>query len=120
MVKRSRAQSQVAPSRRSCFRIVPPDSSRQAQTFSMKASRPIVSVLPFFGGMPRSSAIPCSASIRSTTIWVAMPAWSVPGCHSTLRPCIRWKRIRMSWIVLLKAWPRCRLPVTFGGGIMMA
>ena len=22
-------------------------------------------------------------SWRSTTIWVAMPAWSVPGCHST-------------------------------------
>jgi hypothetical protein len=33
-----------------------------------------------------------AASWRSTTIWVAMPAWSVPGCHSTSRPRMRSKR----------------------------
>ncbi len=27
---------------------------------------------------------PCCSSWRSTTIWVAMPAWSVPGSHSVL------------------------------------
>ena len=27
-----------------------------------------------------------------------MPAWSVPGCHSASRPCIRRQRIRVSWI----------------------
>ena len=27
-----------------------------------------------------------SISCRSTTICVAMPAWSVPGCHSTSLP----------------------------------
>ena len=33
-----------------------------------------------------------SISWRSTTICVAMPAWSVPGCHSTSRPRMRSKR----------------------------
>ena len=33
-----------------------------------------------------------SISWRSTTICVAMPAWSVPGCQSTSRPCMRSKR----------------------------
>ena len=53
------------------------------------------------------------------SIWVAIPAWSVPGCHRVLRPCMRRKRINASMIALLKPWPMCRLPVTFGGGIMM-
>ena len=30
-----------------------------------------------------------SMSMRSTTICVAMPAWSTPGCHSTSRPFMR-------------------------------
>ena len=29
------------------------------------------------------------ANCRSTTDWVAMPAWSVPGCQSTSRPRMR-------------------------------
>jgi hypothetical protein len=32
---------------------------------------------------------------------------------------MRRQRIRMSCSVLSSAWPMCRLPVTFGGGIMM-
>jgi hypothetical protein len=28
------------------------------------------------------AVLPSAPSWRSTTIWVAMPAWSVPGCHS--------------------------------------
>ena len=63
--------------------------------------------------------LPCSASSRSTTICVAMPAWSVPGCHSASRPCMRRQRISVSCTVKVSAWPMCRLPVTFGGGIMM-
>jgi hypothetical protein len=47
-----------------------------------------------------------------------MPAWSVPGCHSVSSPRIRCQRVRMSCSVLLKAWPMCREPVTFGGGII--
>ena len=48
-----------------------------------------------------------------------MPAWSVPGIHSVLKPCIRFRRIRMSCSVLFSAWPRCSAPVTFGGGMTM-
>ena len=55
----------------------------------------------------------------STTAWVAMPAWSMPGIQRTSKPCIRRQRIRMSWSVSLIAWPRCSAPVTFGGGITM-
>ena len=64
--------------------------------------------------------LPLSASWRSTTIWVAMPAWSVPGSHSAALPRIRWKRISTSCRVLFSAWPMCSEPVTFGGGMTMA
>jgi hypothetical protein len=66
-----------------------------------------------------AAVLPCEARRRSTTICVAMPAWSVPGCQSASRPCIRRQRTRTSWSVLSSAWPMWRLPVTFGGGIMM-
>ncbi|KAA6416717.1 MAG: hypothetical protein FRX49_13328 [Trebouxia sp. A1-2] len=55
----------------------------------------------------------------STTVWVAIPAWSVPGSHSTLYPLMRLHRTTVSWMALVRAWPRCREPVTFGGGITM-
>ncbi len=78
MVKRSRGQSGEAPRRRSWLVIAPPDSAFHSQTFSRNFSR------------PRSVRfLPCFASSRSTTICVAMPAWSVPGCHSASRPCMR-------------------------------
>ena len=109
MVKRSRDQSQEAPSRLSWLMMVPPDSAFHSQTRSMNFSRPI------------SRRPGCWRSInwRSTTICVAMPAWSVPGCHSTSLPRMRSKRHRMSCSVLLSAWPMCSEPVTFGGGMTM-
>ena len=60
-----------------------------------------------------------STSIFSTCNWVAIPAWSCPGCQSVSNPRIRCQRIRMSCSVLLNAWPTCSAPVTLGGGIMI-
>ena len=64
MVKRSRDQSQEAPMRSSCRRMRPPDSSLKAQTSSRNFARPRL----------RRSGRPSAASLRSTTICVAMPA----------------------------------------------
>ncbi len=109
MVKRSRDQSQDAPSRFSWLMMVPPLSAFHSHTRSRNFSRP----------MARRPGCCRSISCRSTTICVAMPAWSVPGCQSTSRPRIRSNRHRMSCRVLLSAWPICREPVTFGGGMTM-
>jgi hypothetical protein len=79
MVKRSRDQSGEVPSRRICRVMVPPEYSFHCQTRSRNFSR------------PRSWRLtPSASSWRSTTICVAMPAWSVPGCHSVLAPRMRW------------------------------
>ena len=110
MVKRSRLQSAEAPSRRSWRAMWPPERSFHSQTLATNASRP---------SSRRPMLLPAFASSRSTTIWVAMPAWSVPGCQSVARPRMRWNRVSVSWMVKVRAWPMCRLPVTFGGGIMM-
>ena len=108
MVNRSRDQSTLSPSRRIWPRILPPDSAFHCHTRSMNASR------------PRSCRDrPCLPSSRSTTFWVAMPAWSMPGSHSVTYPCIRRRRISASISVWSSAWPMCREPVTFGGGITM-
>ncbi len=72
MVKRSRLQSTPSPSRRIWAPIVPPESCFQSQTLSMNSSRP-----------KSSFVLPSTASCFSTTVWVAMPAWSMPGSHST-------------------------------------
>ncbi len=78
MVKRSRDQSPEVPSRRIWFVIVEPDSSFHFHTRSTNCSR------------PRSRrATPSARSWFSTTIWVAMPAWSVPSCQSVSKPRIR-------------------------------
>ena len=70
MVKRSRVQSQEKPRRRICSAMRPPWRCFHSHTRSMKASR------------PRWWRVrPSPASWRSTTFWVAMPAWSVPGTH---------------------------------------
>ena len=45
-----------------------------------------------------------------------MPAWSVPGSHSVMKPRMRCQRTMMSICVWLSMWPMCRRPVTFGGG----
>ncbi|MDT4861616.1 hypothetical protein FQZ97_962280 [compost metagenome] len=89
--------------------MVEPDSSFQAHTFSVNFSR------------PRSwRDTPWPSSWRSTTICVAMPAWSVPGTHSVLAPSMRAWRASPSMMVWLKAWPMCSVPVTFGGGSWIA
>ena len=78
IVKRSRDQSTDEPSLRICRALAPPLSAFQSQTLTRNFSR------------PRSwRVIFCAASLRSTTICVAIPAWSVPGCHSVLWPRIR-------------------------------
>ena len=46
-----------------------------------------------------------------------MPAWSVPRIQSVLLPRIRFIRTSASCIEPFSAWPMCRAPVTFGGGI---
>jgi hypothetical protein len=105
MVKYSCAQLTLAPTRRICWVMVLPLSSFHSQTLAMKAGR------------PRSwRDRPCSCNWRSTTIWVAMPAWSVPGTHRVLWPSMRWRRVNASITVWLNAWPMCRVPVTLGGG----
>ena len=53
----------------------------------------------------------------SRIVCTAIEAWSVPGRQSTFLPRRRWKRTIVSIRAVLKAWPICRLPVTFGGGI---
>ncbi len=89
MVKRSRDQSSEAPSRRSWRVMVPPLSFFHSHTRAMKSSRDSsLSLLPF-AAAPRCRPMPFSANWRSTTIWVAMPAWSVPGIHRASKPFMR-------------------------------
>jgi hypothetical protein len=79
MVKRSRDQSAAAPMRRIWWVMVEPDSSFHCHT------------RPTNGSRPRSwRVLPSAASWFSTIFWVAMPAWSVPTCHSTFMPRMRW------------------------------
>ena len=110
MVKRSRLQSgevaepaHLADDGAARLRLPLPDLGDEA---SRPSSR-------------RPWLLPEAASWRSTTICVAMPAWSVPGCQSTSWPRMRWNRTSVSWMVWSSAWPMCRLPVTLGGGSMM-
>ena len=72
LVNWSRLQSTPSPSARICQPIVPPDSRLQSHTLSMNSSRPKSSLV-----------LPSTASCFSTTDWVAIPAWSMPGSHST-------------------------------------
>ena len=48
-----------------------------------------------------------------------MPAWSVPGSHSALKPLMRFQRMSTSWMVAVSAWPMWSEPVTLGGGMTM-
>ena len=41
----------------------------------------------------------------------------MPGRYSASKPAMRLNRINVSISVLSSACPRCRFPVTFGGGI---
>ena len=87
MVKRSRLQSGEVPSRRIWRAMVPPDCAFHSQTLATKPARP---------SSRRPWLLPDAASWRSTTICVAMPAWSVPGCQSTSWPRMRWNRTSVS------------------------
>lgn len=73
MVKVLRDQSPEVPSRRIWRSMVSPDCAFHSQTLPMKPSRPSES---------RVSPLPAAARLRDTTISVAMPAWSLPTCHS--------------------------------------
>mmetsp|Transcript_8804 Transcript_8804/g.16290 ORF Transcript_8804/g.16290 Transcript_8804/m.16290 type:complete len:210 (-) Transcript_8804:235-864(-) len=63
--------------------------------------------------------MPSFRKARSTSICVAIPAWSVPGSQSVGEPRMRWNRVMISSNATNIAWPMCSLPVTFGGGIEM-
>ncbi len=89
--------------------IFPPLCSFHCQTRFSNSSRPRSS---FF--------LPSLPSCRSTTIWVAIPAWSSPGSHRVSNPLMRFQRTMTSCSVRVKAWPMCSDPVTFGGGITIA
>src|SRR6202046_1879634 len=88
--------------------MAPPYSSRHAPTFATKAERPM-----------SLREEPSAASWRSTIIWVAMPAWSVPGTQRAVSPRMRCQRVRMSISAWLSMWPMWRRPVTLGGGRRM-
>ena len=75
MVKRSRDQSSDEPSRRSCEQIVFPYCSFHVNTSFRNASRP-----SSWRVTPRSRA-----SFFSTTVCVAIPAWSVPAARAQRR-----------------------------------
>ena len=73
MVNASRDQSTESPRRRICSMISPPYCSFHSHTRATNASR------------PRSwRVLPSFLRSASTTFWVAMPAWSVPGSHSVV------------------------------------
>ena len=95
IVKRRRSQSADAPIRLSCSVIVASYSSLNDCTRATNASRPY-SCRPF----------PSSSSSRfSTRVWVAIPAWSVPGSHSVSNPIIRCARTSTSCSVPFSACP---------------
>ena len=106
IVKRSRSQSSEAPSALCCSPMRLPYFSFHAQTRFRNSSR------------PRSWRLFFSVFLSSfsTIIWVAMPAWSVPGSQSVLKPLIFFQRMSTSWSVAVRAWPRWSEPVTLGGG----
>mmetsp|Transcript_5126 Transcript_5126/g.18346 ORF Transcript_5126/g.18346 Transcript_5126/m.18346 type:complete len:327 (+) Transcript_5126:2424-3404(+) len=107
IVNRSRDQSRDDPRRLSWLKILPPYASFHSKTRSKNFSRP-----------SSCRVIPSSlASFFSTTVCVAIPAWSVPGTHSASYPDIRRHRTIVSWMLFVSAWPMCKAPVTFGGGI---
>lgn len=109
IVKCSRVQSSERPIPRNCFAIMPACEFLNSQTRLRNYSR------------PRSWRVrPSSFIIRFyTTTCVAIPAWSNPGRYKVSSPFMRWKRMSVSCTAPVRAWPRCKYPVTFGGGVMM-
>ena len=107
-MKRSRSQSQEAPSRFSCRMIVPPDSSFHFHTRWTNASRPSAWRRRALGG-----ELPLHDHLRRDAGVVH------PGLPEDVEPSMRFQRTRMSWSVLFSAWPMWSEPVTFGGGMTM-
>ncbi len=85
MVKYSRLQSTLSPMRRICVVMVLPLSSFHSHTLATKFLRASAGVGPMSWRL-----MPSACSWRSTTICVAMPAWSVPGTQTVLAPDMRW------------------------------
>src|SRR5438067_12812483 len=105
-VKRVRLQPHWQAITLGCSRMVVAVARMKAHTRSTDLSR------------PRSKRVlPSFATSRSTTFWVAIPAWSVPGSHRASLPRMRSKRITTSWITLLRPWPVCRIAVMLEGGM---
>ena len=72
----------------------PVDAGAHATQSVAKSARriPFSTPIPFrqtSRGRALTRLTPCALSWRSTTIWVAIPAWSVPGCQSVFRPSMR-------------------------------
>ena len=109
MVKRERDQSQETPIFFCCWTMRFPYFSFHFHTRWRNFSR------------PKSWRLRPSLTRRSssTFTWVEMPAWSTPGSQRVEYPCIRLKRVRMSWRVQSIAWPMWSCPVTLGGGMTM-
>ena len=78
-VKRSRSQSQEQPIFCSWLRMMPWCSRATFQVSSTNFSRPSA-----------SREVPRLLKLFSTTFWVAMPAWSVPGSQRVGWPSMRW------------------------------
>ena len=101
-----RSQSHDAPIFFNCSSMMPPCFCVHSQACFINSSLPIAFL-----------SIPSSASLFTTFASVAIEAWSVPGTQQAFLPCIRARRIRISWMVLFIICPMCKTPVTFGGGI---
>lgn len=55
-------------------------------------------------------------NFRSTTVWVAIPAWSVPGIHSQVYPFSSFHLNMTSSTAVVRKCPKWSWPVTLGGG----
>ena len=86
IVKNSRDQSNDDAKRVACWQMWDPFSSFHSQTRPKKASRPMS--WRVFPSVLYSSF--------STTDWVAIPAWSVPGTHRVWWPFMRCQRAMQS------------------------
>ncbi len=108
MVKRSRDQSQEAPRRFSWLTMVPPLSAFQAQTaLQERLAAELAPVLLLRLQLALDDHLRGDARV----VRAGLPE-HVASAHAH-------QRTRMSWSVLLSAWPMCSEPVTFGGGITM-
>ena len=111
MVKRSRAQSHEAPRR-----------LQLADDGAAGFGLPLPDALQeFLAARARAGRCSCrSTSWRSTTICVAMPAWSVPGCQSASLPAHALVADQDVLQRVVERVAHVQEPVTFGGGITIA